>query len=119
MERLSGLRAVVVGGCAVAGVVVLAGPGWGLLAAAAVLWVMPAPAVARAWAGRAAGWVRGLGGPVRRWVAGGRRAVAVASAPAAMLLIPLGVGVSLGLGASLVAAGVMLGGLSMISGWNA
>jgi hypothetical protein len=48
---------------AVAGIVVLAGPGWALLTAGAVLYVLPdtvAPARARSWLRGAYGRARGL-----------------------------------------------------------
>lgn len=110
---------MLVASCAVAGVGVLAGPGWALLAAAAALWVIPTPATVAGWVGRVGtrAWV--VTATAGRWVAGSRRRVAIVTAPAAAVLAPVGVAMSLGAGAGLVAAGLVLGGMSMLTGWNA
>jgi hypothetical protein len=120
VERVAGARAVLVGGCAVAGVAVLAGPGWALLAAAAVLWAVPTPALVAVWARRAGTRLRDTVSFGRGWVtAHSRRAAALVSAPAAVVLIPVGVGLSFGLGFALISAGLILGAGSLFTGWNA
>jgi hypothetical protein len=120
VERVAGARAVLVGGCAVAGIGLLAGPGWALLAAAAVLWVLPTPTLVAAWTRRAGTQLRATAGSSRRWVTThSRRAAALATAPAAGVLIPVGVGLSFGLGFALISAGLILGAGSLFSGWNA
>lgn len=107
------LRRVAAAACAVAGVAVLAGPGWALLAAAVLLCVVPARLAA---AGRG---IRARAVSAWRWLASGRRAVATASMPAAVVLAPVGAGVMAGVGAGLLAAAVALGAVSVLSGWNA
>ncbi len=108
-------RQVAAAGCAVAGVAVLAGPGWALIAAAALLYVVPAPTRLKVAAGR----VRSATVAAWRWLATGRRAVAAASMPTAVLLLAVGAGVAAGAGVGLAVAGVALGAVSVLSGWNA
>ncbi len=104
------------GVCAVAGVAVLAGLGWALLAAAALLTLAPpAPALARVWR-----QLRVDGRRAWRWLHdGGRRAVAIASLPAAVVLLPVGVGLIAGLGWAVFSGAVSLGGVSLLAGQNA
>jgi hypothetical protein len=109
------LRRIMAAGCAVAGVAVLAGVGWALLAAAVLLAVTPAPRRLLA-AGRG---VRGAAVSAVRWLATGRRAVATASMSGAVTLLAVGVGIGVGVGAGLAAGGVALGAVSLLSGWNA
>jgi hypothetical protein len=110
-----GIQRLAAAACAVAGVWMLTGPGWALLTAAALLFVAPESVRLRQAADRgrrvvAAAW---------RWLATGRRAVATASMPAAAVLLPTGVFLLSGVGAGLLAAGLVLGGLSLLAGWNA
>jgi hypothetical protein len=120
VERVSGFRVVLVGGCMVAGVGLLAGPGWALLTAAAVLWAVPTPVLVASWARQAGIRACGMLGSGRRWMAThSRRAAALVSAPAAIVLIPVGVGISFGVGFALVSAGLIFGAGALLSGWNA
>jgi hypothetical protein len=48
-----------------------------------------------------------------------RRAAALVSAPAAIVLIPVGVGISFGVGSALVSAGLIFGAGALFAGWNA
>ena len=103
----------------VAGVGVLAGFGWALLAAGALLWLTPAtPDPAR----RAVlAWRSGIaraGRAWRSWRGRPRAVLATASMPAAMTMLPIGVGLLAGVGAGLVAAGLVFGGVSLLLGWN-
>lgn len=102
--------------CLVAGVWVLAGPGWALLLLGVALWGM-APrqqqpvrmddvrAAVKAWAGRV-------------WQAP-RRAAAVGTMAVSAVALPSGVLLVAGVGAGVIAAGVVLGGVSLLTGWNA
>jgi hypothetical protein len=108
--------------CAVAGVGVLAGLGWALLAAAVVLAVLPEPSFMLDLVGRGRRLAAGAGEKARRRLAvrgAGRRAVAVASMPAALVLGPVGFAVVAGVGVGLIAAAVALAALSLLAGWNA
>lgn len=100
---------VLAGLCAVAGAFVLAGPGWALLAAAAILYVTPATPKLQ----RAAARVRAAAAVVWRWLATGRQAVAAAAMPVAIAAIAVGLGLAVGVGWGLAAAGVAVGGLSV------
>lgn len=108
-------------GCAVAGVTVLAGLGWGLLAAALVLAVLPEPSTMTSAAGR----IRGAAVDVRKKARAigarghGRRVVARWQMGAALLLTPLGTMVWAGVGAGVVVAGLGLAAVSLLVGWNA
>jgi hypothetical protein len=108
-------------GCAVAGVTVLAGPGWGLLAAALILAVLPEPRSLAILADRVRGAVAGVQGKARaiRARGAGRRAVAQGQMAAALVLGPLGTAVWVGVGAGLVVAAAGLAALSLHLGWNA
>lgn len=112
------LQRVVAGGCATAGIWLLAGPGWALLALGALMWVcaprgrgagLPAWGQVRATAAAAA----------RRVAVMPRRAVAVVSMGAGVAGVPSGMALAFGAGAAVLAAGVMLVGVSMLTGWNA
>lgn len=115
------LRRVAAAGCAVAGVAVLAGVGWALLAAAVLLAVLPEPR----WLAILADRVRGAAAALRektrmiRARGAGRRAVAQGQMAAALLLGPLGMIVWVGVGAGLVVAAAGLAVLSLHLGWNA
>lgn len=108
-------------GCAVAGVTVLAGPGWALLAAAFVLLVLPEPRSLAILADRVRGAATGVREKTRavRARGAGRRAVAQGQMAAALLLGPLGTAVWVGVGAGLVVAALGLAALSLHLGWNA
>src|SRR5512139_713223 len=103
------IRRAVAGACAVAGVAVLAGPGWALLAAAALLWLSPMPQRLTKAAERAAN----AAGLVWRWLKSGRQAIAAASMPIAIMCVAVGLGLAVGLGWGITAAGVAVGGLSL------
>ena len=101
--------------CAIAGVAVLAGLGWALLGASVLLFAAAAPARLlvfgrRLRAATVAGW---------QWLTTGRRSIAVASMPLAIVMLPLGVGLIAGVGAAVVAGGVALGAVSLLTGQNA
>ena len=100
--------------CAVAGVAVLAGPGWALLAAAVLIFVTPTPAAARAAVDR----VRPRLVRAWRWLTTSRRSAAVATMPVSVVLVPVGVGMFAGIGYAVFVAGVILTGVSLLLGWN-
>ena len=102
-----------------AGVWLLAGAGWALLAGGFLvfgLWPQgaetalsrPARVVAER-ARRVAGWAAGVP----------RRAVAVGGMGGGLALVPAGLGLWIGLGAAVVAAGGLLIGLSLLAGQGA
>lgn len=103
------IQRVLAGVCLVAGVWVLAGPGWALLLAGAVLFLAPEPqriknaatrmglAVAEAW----------------RWVVTSRQTAAAASMPAAIAAIAVGLALAVGIGWGVAAAGLAIGGLAL------
>ncbi len=102
---------------AFAGVFVLAGAGWALLAGA--LLVLAAWREEPDWRFLAArvtsGAVR-LGGRVK---AAPRRATAVTGMGGGLALLPAGLGVSAGAGVALAAGGVLLIGVGVLTGWGA
>src|SRR6059058_1308234 len=105
-RRLGGFvmaRSLVAASLAFAGVWLLAGAGWALLAGAFLVFALwrrePDWAVLRA---RAAGGIRGLASRVK---AAPRRATAVGGMTGGIVLLPLGLGVSSGLGIAVAAAG--------------
>jgi len=109
--------------CVVAGVFVLAGLGWALLAAGVLIYLTPTAAstvslrsrlVAVAVVAKRAGTrLRGFDWPGR-----GRRVAAGVSMLPALVLVAVGVAVTFGAGEGIIAAGVGLGGFSLLSGWN-
>lgn len=103
------IRRYLAGACAVAGVAVLAGLGWALLAAAALLLITPEPQRLHAAAGRARAGIRAAW----RWLKSGRQAIAAASMPIAILCIAAGLSMAIGVGWGITAAGVVVGGLSI------
>lgn len=104
--------------CLVAGVAVLASPGWALLAAAAVLYLTPVPDTVRARARTAAKTAGDAGLRVWLWLTGSKRATAIAASCAGIVLVPLGVGVVAAAGFGVIAAGVLLLGAGLMLGWN-
>ena len=102
---------------AFAGVFVLAGAGWALLAGAFL--VLAAWRKEPDWAVLAA-WVTSgavsLGGRVK---AAPRRATAVTGMGGGLALLPAGLGMSAGAGVALTAGGVLLIGVGVLTGWGA
>jgi hypothetical protein len=101
----------------VAGVLVLAGPGWALLVAGGLLWVRDDRVTERVsdrWV-RARAWSRVSWGRVRdaprRVLAGGMMGVGAVAAPTGAL-------VAAGVGAALLVAAAVLFGLSLLLGWG-
>lgn len=111
------LRSVAVFGLAFAGVFVLAGPGWALLAAAAlcaVLWRREPDW--RSHALRARSWLLTAWGAVR---AAPRRSAAAGGMTGGVALTPAGFGVAFGPGAALITGGILVTGVALMLGWNA
>jgi hypothetical protein len=104
---------------AFAGVYVLAGAGWALLAGALLtfaVWPDGADtALARAFRASAERFRRAA----VMAAAAPRRAAAVLGASGGVVLIPAGLALSAGLGIALAAAGGLLTGGSLLLGWNA
>jgi hypothetical protein len=102
---------------AVAGVWLLVGPGWGLLAAAALIAFTPtptAPGSAARWAIRA----RSVRTAVRVWTARqwrwiDRQRLAALAMPVGVAAIGVGLGMAVAPGLGLAAAGVCVAGLSL------
>jgi len=105
---------VVAGVCAVAGIWILTGPGWALLVASGLLLVLPESGRVSAMAAVAGSQVRAAW----RWVVGSKRSVAVATMPGAVVLVPLGLGITFGAGIGVAVLGAMLGAVSLLTGWN-
>jgi hypothetical protein len=107
-------RVWLAGLCGVAGVAVLAGPGWALLAAALVFYLTPLPSrvtrIARLVPARA---VRAW-----RWLVTGRHQVAMSVTPVAIVLVPVGAGFVAGLGWALIVFGLLVLGLALLLGWD-
>jgi hypothetical protein len=106
-----GVQRVAAGVCAVAGVALLAGVGWSLLAAALLLAISsPGP------------WLASLRVPARRWwrrvVAAPRRAGAAVAVFVAVPLLALGFYFVAGLGAAILAGAFGLGCVGLLAGWN-
>ena len=104
--------------CAVCGVGVLAGWGWALLAAAAVVYLTPVPARVRMLARGARSRLVTLARRSWRWLRTGRHEVAIVLAAAAVLLAPVGFGVALGSGAAIIAAAGLVGMGALLLGWD-
>jgi hypothetical protein len=105
--------------CALAGVWLLAGPGWALITAAFLvfaLWPRGADAPVVAWARRAGDLARAGAGRVKT---APRRMAATGSMVGAVALIPAGFGIAVGIGVGVAAAGFTLAGVSLLAGWNA
>lgn len=110
LQRLAGAA------CVAGAVWLLAGPGWALLTVGLLL-LVAAPAVragdvvqrART-AGKAAwGVARALP----------RRSTAVSAMTLGVVGVPTGMGLAFGIGAAVVAAGGLLVGVAILTGWNA
>lgn len=107
------VRSAVVACLAFAGISVLAGVGWALLAGALLvfgLWRQEPDWRALAARGRAV---------ATHVLAAPRRITAATGMPVALVLLPVGVGLAVGTGAALIAAAGGLAGLALLTGWNA
>jgi hypothetical protein len=102
--------------CLAGGVWVLAGPGWALLLLGVLLWAVAPRDAAPVRLDEVAARVRGLVEQARQ---APRRVAAVGSMAAGAVALPSGVLLVAGLGAGVITAGVVLGGLSLLTGWNA
>lgn len=112
-------RRVAAGVCLAAGVFVLLGFGWALLAAGVLLLVgVPAGSDES---------VAAVAGRVRTWAATAvlqvrtvpRRSVAVGCMSVGVAAVPAGVLLATGVGVALVTFGGLMLGVSVLSGWNA
>ena len=104
--------------CLVAGVFVMFGAGPALLAAGALLWVRDDRA--EQWLiERRSGLVKRAEGTRRALASVPRQAMAGASMAAGLVATPAGVAVAFGIGAGVVAGGVLLLGFSLLTGWGA
>lgn len=100
---------VLAGLCAVAGVLVLAGLGWALLTAAAILFLAPvSPGLLSA-----PRRIRDAAAAVWRWLAGGRQAVAAASTPVAIIGLAVGISLAVGVGWGVAVACVVIIALAL------
>ncbi len=109
------MRSLLAACLAFAGVWVLAGPGWALLAGACLvfaLWPQGAE-TALAQAGRRVAEL------VRRAAAAPRRAVAMGTAAGGLTLVPVGLALSAGIGIAVAAGGGLLIAAGLLTGWNA
>jgi predicted lipid-binding transport protein (Tim44 family) len=114
-----------------AGTYFLAGPGWALLVLGAMLWLLrpPAPHASEADpdddkpvppAQAAVAAARARTAEVRAaFRAQPRRGTAVVMMGAAVAGVPVGVGLLAGLGAAVLAGGLLLLALSLLVGWHA
>jgi hypothetical protein len=110
-------RSVLVACLAFAGVLVLAGVGWALVAGACLVFVLwHREPDWRAVAARVAGGGRALAGRVK---AAPRRAVAMSGMGGGLALLPAGLGIWVGLGAAVASAGALFIGLSLLTGQGA
>lgn len=100
-----------------AGVWLLAGLGWALLLAGVAVWdLAPRQQQSVAWDEAV---VKAREVLVRVRQASPRRAVAAGSMAAAAVALPSGVLLAAGIGAGVISLGVVLGGVSLLTGWNA
>lgn len=110
-------RSLLVACLAFAGVWLLAGLGWALVAGALLVFALwrrePDWAL---WAARVASAGHRAVARVR---AAPRRATAVGGMTAGSALLPAGLGVSAGLGVAVAACGVLLIGVGLLTGWGA
>lgn len=112
-------RSVLASCLAFAGVYVLAGAGWALLAGALLtfaLWPQAADTALAGWLRKAAALARAGAA----WAAAApKRAVATAGMGGGVALVPAGLAWSAGGGVAVVAAGSLLIGLALLTGWGA
>ena len=112
-------RSVLAASLVFAGVWLLAGAGWGLVAGGClvfVLWPQGAETALTTAFWRVAGWGRALGARAK---AAPRRATAVGGMTAGVALLPAGLGLSVGLGVAVAACGALLIGVGLLTGWGA
>jgi hypothetical protein len=113
-------RSLVVFGLAFAGIALLAGVGWALVAGACLALVLWPQGVAD---DRLAGLARRAAVVGRQWAAqvrsAPRRATAVTGMAGGVVLVPAGLGVATGLGVAVAAAGGLLIGVGLLTGWGA
>lgn len=113
------VRSLLAACLAFAGVWVLAGPGWALLAGAClvfVLWPQGAETAVEAAGSRAVAGVRRL---AVRAAGAPRRAVAMVMSAGGLALLPAGLVISAGAGIAVAAAGGLLIGYGLLTGWGA
>jgi hypothetical protein len=111
------VRSLVVCCLGFAGVWVLAGPGWALVAGALLVFVLwRREPDWRAVMSRAQGAAARVAARLR---AAPRPSTAVTGMLAAVVLLPLGFGLAVGAGWALVAGGASLAGVSLLTGWGA
>ena len=111
-------RVWLAGLCVVAGVGVLAGVGWALLAAAAVVYLTPVPPRVRTLATNARDWTAVAAGKAWRWLSTGRHQVAMGITPVALVLVPFGTSLVFGLGWALIVLGGLAAGVGLLLGWD-
>ena len=107
-------RRIVMIACLTAGIGLLAGPGWALLALGVLVelaWPHQAPAWLPDASARARGWLAAAKGAPRRVLAASTMTVGV-------VVIPVGVLLLAGVGAAMVVAGMLAGGVGLLLGWN-
>jgi hypothetical protein len=113
-------RSLVVFSLAFAGVLLLAGLGWALVAGACLALVLWPRGVAD---DRLAGLARRAAMLGRQWAAqvkaAPRRVTAVTGMGAGVALVPVGLGLATGLGIAVAAAGALLIGVGLLTGWGA
>jgi hypothetical protein len=113
------VRSFAVFALAFAGLWVLAGAGWALVAAAFLvfaLWPQGAETAVAAWQRRAARFGRDL---ARRAAARPRKAVGVGGMAGGVALLPAGLVLSAGAGVGVAVAGGLLIGVALLTGWGA
>jgi hypothetical protein len=111
-------RVWLAGLCVVAGVGVLAGVGWALLAAAAVVYLTPVPPRVRQLATSARDRATVAAGKAWRWLSTGRHQVAMGITPVALVLVPFGTSLVFGLGWALIVLGGLAAGVGLLLGWD-
>lgn len=102
--------------CLSAGLWILAGPGWALLALGGLLWIVAPRETQPVKLADLAERAREIAAVARQ---APRRAAAVGSMAAGAIALPSGVLLVAGVGAGVIAAGVVLGGVSLVTGWDA
>jgi len=100
--------------CLTAGVLVLLGVGWALLAAGVLVWVTDERSVV---------WIRERVDRVRSWLSSiavmPRRAIAGTSMGVGLVVAPVGAAAVAGVGVGILAAGALLISFGVFSGWGA